>query len=115
MKRRLNLFYFFPVFIFIAVLSFFAIRGKIRQNRFYNNKSNAKVIDSSSWQQRTIEYYLKDGLQINARAGHVEGKIDIKVGDSIVKQAHSWYFDVYRENQLGQFEFFRQYHRIKDF
>lgn len=113
MKKKSLLLRFLPFIAMIGLFLFFYIKGKRSNNRFYSNKSNSIVIDSSTWQQRTWEYYLSDGLEIHSRSHYDNeyepGEIDINVGDSIVKQAKSWEFVVYKKDYTGKYQYHNKY------
>lgn len=77
---------------------YFYFTGTYNRTKFYERSINEKVIGSSDWQKRTIEYYLENGLSINIA---VLDRIDLKIGDSIVKESETNQFKVYRKESNG--------------
>jgi len=106
-----------PKFIVIAIgaslFLYFYISGKIIRHNFYIAKTNARIIDSSDWKVRTIDYILKDGLQLSAPAHPSESQIRINVGDSITKEANSWNFKVFKKSELLAYEYDYQHNLLR--
>ncbi|WP_430614145.1 hypothetical protein [Flavobacterium sp. JP2137] len=105
MKTK-NVWRLYPLMILIGIFIYFYFIGKDNRTKFYESKINEKVIDSSDWQKRTIEYYLENGLSINIT---VLDSIDLKVGDSISKKTNTNEFKTYRKNTLGNYEYYNKY------
>lgn len=105
MKTK-NVWRLYPLMILIGIFIYFYFIGKDNRTKFYESKINEKVIDSSDWQKRTIEYYLENGLSINIT---VLDSIDLKVGDSISKKTNTNEFKIYRKNTLGNYEYYNKY------
>ena len=53
-----------------------------------------------------MEFYLDNGLRIDSSALN---EIDIQIGDSIVKDANSWYFKVFKKNIIGHYSYYKTY------
>ena len=105
MKIR-RLWRLYPIFLVIGIILYFYITGEKRSTKFYRSKANCKVISSSNWQMKMIEFYLENGLEI-----HSLGKydIDIEIGDSIVKNAKSWDFEIFKKGATGYYKFDKSY------
>ncbi|AZA88157.1 hypothetical protein EG349_15825 [Chryseobacterium shandongense] len=101
-----NIWRLFPLAILIGIFSYFYFKGKNNRTKFYESKINEKIIDSSDWQKKTTEYYLENGLSIDIT---ILDNIHLKVGDSISKQAESKKYSIYRKNQFGKYEFYKNY------
>ncbi len=105
MKIR-NSWRLYPLWLLLGLFFYFHFTGTYNRTKFYERSINEKVIDSSSWQTRTIEYYLENGLSINIT---VLDRIDLKVGDSIVKGLQTNQFKVYRKESDGKYKFHKHY------
>jgi hypothetical protein len=111
MKRKYEVLKFWPFAIFAGIIIYFFIHGQIIERKFYRSKINSIIIDSD-FSQHVIEYFLKDGLQIDERQHNYtleKGEMDVNVGDSIVKQANSFDFDVYKKDGAGDYQFYYRY------
>lgn len=105
MKIR-NSWRLYPLWLLLGLCGYFYFTGKYNRTKFYERSINEKVIDSSDWQKRTIEYYLENGLSINIT---VLDRIDLKVGDSIVKESETNQFKAYRKESNGTYNFYKSY------
>ena len=94
------------VCVIVFVFLFFYFRGRINDNKFFTEKINSKVTSRNSWQGRAMEFYLDNGLRIDSSALN---EIDIQIGDSIVKDANSWYFKVFKKNTIGHYSYYKTY------
>ena len=97
--------YLFPLTVLILIFTFFNIRGCVNDRKFYENSINETIIDSSDWQGRVTEFYLKSGIRIDIT---VLDSVDLKVGDSISKEAFSYKFDIFRKKN-GKYSFYKNY------
>jgi len=93
------------IFMVVILITYF-IWVRTYHVNFYQSMINSIVIDSSDWQKRSIDFYLRDGSIINFVVP-VEDKM--KIGDSVSKPANSTFFEVYRKNDSGVYYLFKQY------
>ncbi|MFZ4456409.1 MAG: hypothetical protein ACOYOT_09325 [Bacteroidales bacterium] len=96
------------VLVFVLIIGYLYINSSIITGKFYRNDIQSIIVDSSDWQKRTIEYYTKDGYQVDAVIG-LGINCDIHVGDSISKQANTDSFCIYRKNKTGKYELNHRY------
>lgn len=108
MMRR-NYIKFLPIVIVVIVVVVFLVYNNHPNNRFYIEKVNSKVVKRSNWQLRTTEFYLKNGLMIDS-TGILP--LNIKVGDSISKEANTQKFNVYRKNRANKFKLHKVYKKL---
>ncbi|MGD1319007.1 hypothetical protein [Chryseobacterium sp. 2R14A] len=97
---------FLPLVIAVIAISVYLVYANYNYARFSREKVNSKVVGRSNWQLRTTEFYLENGLQVDS-TGILP--YNIKVGDSISKEANSLKFKVYRKNKFQRFEFYKAY------
>ncbi len=90
----------------VVILIAYFIWVRNYQIKFYRSIINSVLVDSSDWQKRSIDFYLKDGSIINFVVP-IGNKIQI--GDSISKPANTTVFEVYRKNDSGNYHLFRKY------
>lgn len=100
---------FLPIVIVVIAVVVFLVYNNHLNNRFYLEKVNSKVVKRSNWQLRTTEFYLKNGLRIDS-TGILP--LDIKVGDSISKEANTGKFKVYRKNNFNQYVLDKTYNNL---
>lgn len=83
---------------------------KERKNtkEFYNNEFSSKVVSSNSYEGRTIEFHLENGLKLYFFPP-VNNKVII--GDIIQKKSETSLYNVLRKNKNGKYEF----HSTHDF
>lgn len=105
MKIKKILKYSLPIVVIVLILTYYGVVGEINRNKFYDNTINEKIIDSSDYQKRVIEYILESGIRINIS---VLDSVDLKVGDSISKEAFSYKFDIFRKENK-EYIFYRNY------
>jgi hypothetical protein len=91
----------YPIICVFGIFLIFGIKGKINDTRFYNNKINSLIINSNNWQIRTTEFYLENGLVIYS----LLNKLDLQIGDSIVKLPKTYIYEVYRKDFNGAYIF----------
>ena len=106
--KNIKLIKLWPVLVFISVLGYLYIQGEAITNKFYRNNIQSIIIDSSDWQKRTVEYYIKGGFQVDAVVG-LGINCDMHLGDSISKEANTDSFYIYRKNEYGQYELKHKY------
>lgn len=94
------------VIIGISIVSFFYFRGKINRIKFYESKINSLIIKRDNWQLRTTVFYLKNELRIDSSTIET---IDLKIYDSIVKEANSWEYKVYRKSDETKYDYINTY------
>lgn len=90
-----------PLFLVILYMA-----GKINNDKFYRVRINSKIVSRSIWRVKATGFYVENGLRIDSTA---KNEIDIKIGDSIVKEPNSWYFKVFRENIKGDYVYYKIY------
>ena len=96
------------ILIGISVIAYFHFSGKRNHNKFYTSKINSLIIKRDNWQRRATEFYLQDGIQIDSSS--IPGnELDLKLNDSIVKNANSNQFKVYRKTGTGHFQLIHVY------
>jgi hypothetical protein len=103
------------ILVVILIITLFLIWftwGYFNTVRFNKSVIHSIVIDSSDWQKRSIDYYLKDGNEVNV-LNPVNGKII--VGDSISKPTNSCIYRVYRKNNDNIYVFNREYNIEEDY
>jgi hypothetical protein len=100
-KRHLN---FIPLLTFITILILFFIHNEHLNQKFIIKKINSKVLKRSSWQLRTTEFYLENGLRIDSTRLN---NLNLKIGDSISKASNTKKFQIYRKNDLEKYEFYQ--------
>lgn len=101
-----NIWRLYPLGILIGIFLYFYWIGRDNKKQFYDSILNEKIIASNDWQKRTIEYYLENGLSINIT---VLDSIDLKIGDSIVKESNTNHFKIYRKESKGVYTFYDSY------
>jgi energy-coupling factor transporter transmembrane protein EcfT len=105
-KKRTRAFYkIIPILIFVGIIIYLNASGLYQRNKFIKNDIKSTITDSDDWQQRTIEYYLKNGTTIYSTLN----SFNLQIGDSISKEANSSLFYVYRKNYIGKYEFYNRY------
>lgn len=95
MKRKA----IFRVVILAGIVLFVAFKflyGSYRSNKFYNAKLNHLVTQRDNSALRSTVFELANGVEIDSSL--VDG-FDLRVGDSVVKDAGSRRFSVYRKTQ----------------
>lgn len=97
--------YLFPIAVIVLILTYYGVVGEKNRKKFYKNSISETIIDSSDYQKRVIEYILKSGVRINIS---VLDSADLKVGDSISKEAFSYKFDIFRKKN-GKYSFYKNY------
>ena len=105
MKKK-GLWKFYPIGLLFLFFLFFYIRGKRNGDTFFSSKINSKIVSQNKWQIRATEFDMGNGLRI---VSSIANKIDLQIGDSIVKNGNSWEFDVFKKDGTGQFIFDKSY------
>ena len=96
----------YPVALFFLIPLFFWIRGKLNDNKFFPQKINSKIISRNNWQIRTTEFTMDNGLRIDSS---IINEVDLQIGDSITKEANSWYFIVFKKDFDGKYKLSKSY------
>jgi hypothetical protein len=104
--KRKSVFTIIVLLVAIIFETTFYLIGKNERVSFIKSKINSKIISSSDPQKKSVDYYLPNDLKINVTIGE---KIDLKVGDSIAKEAHSLEYKVYKKKDNGEYVFFKKY------
>jgi hypothetical protein len=81
-------------------------RSSKNKRAFYEQSFSVLVIKSNSYQGRSVEYHLENGLKIYFLPP-VDGKI--MIGDSVRKEKNTYQYEVYRKNDEGVYVFFATY------
>lgn len=81
-------------------------RGSKNKKAFYEQSFSTLVIKSNSYQGRSVEFHLENGLKVYFLPP-VEDKI--MIGDSVRKEKYSYEYDVYRKNDKDEYIFFATY------
>ena len=93
------------VIVVIAILAFLVYNNKQNKN-FYREKVNSTVVARNNWQLRATEFYLKNGLRVDST---YIMPLDLKIGDSISKEAESNIFKIYRKDKLNRYRLNKVY------
>lgn len=102
----MNILKLLPFALIIGLIIALQIRGMTFTKSFYKKTINLKVVSSNDWQLRSIDFYLSDNTRINFTQPIGD---KFKIGDSVSKPANSYMFKVYRKNETGEYEFFKEY------
>lgn len=94
------------VTLFFGTYIVLSIRGSKNRTAFYEQSFSALVIKSNSYQGRSVEFHLENGLKVYFLPP-VDGKI--MIGDSVRKEENTYQYDVYRKNDEGEYVFFATY------
>lgn len=95
---------FFPLVIVVSVILFFEISRKQQITALFNNSLNNKVIKvKNNWTGRSYDYVVDNGIVITLSKSK-----SLVVGDSIIKEANTGRFDVYREKN-GKYEYYKSF------
>ena len=90
----------------ILIFTIFGIIGHKNRQKFFETEINSRILDSSNWQKRTTEYYLKDKIQIDIT---ILDSVKLRVGDSISKSAKSWNYKIFRKGSNGKYYYYQSY------
>jgi hypothetical protein len=101
-----NIWRLYPLGVLIGIFIYFYFVGKSNKMTFYESSIQEKIVDRDDWQKRTVEYYLENGLSIGIT---VLDSIDLKIGDSIFKEAKTFKFKIYRKSKVDKYEFYKDY------
>jgi len=96
------------ILIGISYMAIINYKGKLSYDTFYSSKTNSLIIERDNWQRRATEFYLQDGIQIDS-SSITGNELDLKLNDSIVKNANSNQFKVYRKTTTGHFKLIHTY------
>lgn len=97
--------------VFFGIFVYFYCVGKINNDTFFESKVNSLIVKRNNWQVRATEFYLSNGLFLDST---YQNNHDLRIGDSIAKEANSSFYKVYRKNHLnGRYYFLVQYENGK--
>jgi|GEM_PF-883909 len=96
--------------VVVALIFYKVFYASYRENEnkknFYTNNIFSTVLSSNSFEGRTIEFHLENGLKLYFFPP-VENKL--MIGDSIKKVANTYIYDVYRKDVNGEYKFWATY------
>ena len=96
------------VTLFFGTYIVLSIKGSKNRKAFYEQSFSSVVVKSNSYQGRSVEYHLENGLKIYFLPP-VDGKI--MIGDSVRKEKNTYQYEVYRKNDEGVYVFFATYNK----
>lgn len=96
---------FIPLLVVtIGVIAFIFYNAKLN-GKFINSGFESIIVKRYNWQLRTTEFYLENGLRVDSN--YVDN-FDLKIGDSISKNANTGMFKVYRKDLSGKYQFYKK-------
>jgi|SRR5690606_38479526 len=101
-----NIWKLFPVFLILGIIIYFEQKGNIERKEFYLSTINSYIIKKkNNWSGgRSYDYITKENVIITLMNSDT-----LKIGDSISKESNTTNFQIYRKNQLGKYEFYKNY------
>lgn len=95
-----------PILIIIGLIIFFERKSRMERKSFYKSNINSYIIKkSNNWSGgRSYDYLTENNVIITLMNTN-----SLKIRDSISKLPNTNYFKVYRKNQLGKYEFYKEY------
>lgn len=99
---------FGAVVIALLIYNVFYVSYRANKNKkeFYEKEFSSVVLSSNSFEGRTVEFHLENGLKLYFLPP-VESKI--MVGDSIRKEKETYRYKVYRKNDNNKYKYFSTY------
>lgn len=111
MKKKKVVSWFILLSFFFGIFIYFYFVGKNNNDKLYKSKINSLIVKRNNWQVRATEFYLSNGLFLDST---YQNNHDLRIGDSIVKEANSSFYNVYRKNgPSGNYYFLIQYENGK--
>lgn len=102
---------FYPIAVIFGIFIYFYLVGKNNNDTFFESKVNSLIVKRNNWQVRATEFYLSNGLFLDSTH---RNNLDLRIDDSIAKEANSSFYNVYRKNSLnGRYYFLVQYENGK--
>lgn len=97
--------------VVVVVLIFYNVfYASYKQNenrkKFYTNEIFSVVLSSKSFEERSVEFHLSNGLKVYFLPP-IDGKIMIE--DSIRKDKNTYQYEVYRKDSYGLYGYFATY------
>ena len=107
MKTK-KLWIFFPIILFFGIIIFFESKSYFERKHFFERKLNTLVFKKKgNWSGgRSYDYLTKNKIVITLIKSD---SIILELGDSIVKKANSWDFEIYKSDITGQYRFHKIY------
>ncbi|RRQ46196.1 hypothetical protein [Chryseobacterium sp. SC28] len=106
--KALKYYRFIPILLGMIAFCYFYLYRYVYLNSKYfeQNKINSKIIKVYNYENKSLQFYYTDDYCIT----NTDTKGDtLKIGDSISKEANTESFKIYRKNQLGKYEFYKNY------
>ena len=98
-----------PFFILFGILIFLDISHRINNNKFYEKSFHSLVVDCKNYgKEANANFLLKNDLYIYSMVGD----LDVKLGDSIIKESNTYKYKVYRKNEYGKYNYKHQYQYV---
>ena len=98
-----------PFFILFGILIFLDINHRINNNKFYEKSFHSQVVDCKNYgKEDNANFLLNNDLYIYSMVGD----LDIKLGDSIIKESNTYKYKVYRKNEYGKYNYEHQYQYV---
>ena len=104
--KKITFWNLFVILFIPIILLILYINGKINEDKFFKAKINSQITSKSTWAVKATYFYMDNGLSIDSSAFN---EFDIQLGDSIVKDANSWYFKVFKKNLIGHYDYYKTY------
>jgi hypothetical protein len=95
-----------PIILFFGIIIYSVTITHFEKKHFFESKLNTIVIKKKNnlTGGRTYDYITRNNIVITI------GKSDcsnLELGDSIVKKANNWEFDIFKRDINGEFKFYR--------
>ncbi|OYU85163.1 MAG: hypothetical protein CFE24_03300 [Flavobacterium sp. BFFFF2] len=101
------------VFLVVVVIVLFfynfyyvGYRQNKNKSEFFKRAFTTKVISSDSYEGRTIEYQLENGLKIYFLLP-IDSKIELQ--DLVQKSKETYLYNVYRKNNENEYKYYTTY------
>lgn len=101
-----------PILFLAIYLTYIITSGAENKKILYTQGFSSVVLKSnvSKASGRATEFHLSNGLKLYFGLGR---KDSLQIGDSIKKQPDTYFYDVYRKDEHGVYNYWRKFHMEK--